>query len=146
MALIYIYCAYTNNNRQYHAKGKGHPMISLCRQRRQRYRSKTFANLVLVGVGYSAASPRYWYNMLTIRDCGIWLVVMPIHGFWDSLWCACLSTKPDDGCLISGSASDIWFSDKKVPCNRYYTVIIHQFSVLESQFLQLFFAVASPHL
>ena len=45
------------NNKQHHTKDKGHPMISLCRQKRQRYRSKTFATLVLDGVGYSAACP-----------------------------------------------------------------------------------------
>jgi len=59
MALIYTYCTYTNNNRQQHTKGTGHPMISLCRQKRQRYRFKTFATLVLEGVGYSAACPIY---------------------------------------------------------------------------------------
>jgi len=58
MALIYTYCTYTNNNR-HHTKGKGHPMISLCRQKRQMYRFKIFATLVLEGVGYLAACPRY---------------------------------------------------------------------------------------
>jgi hypothetical protein len=71
-------------------------------------------------------------------DCSIWLLATLIHGFGDIFWCACLSTKPDDGCLTSRSTYDRWFSEKKVPCNRCYTIIIHQFSVLESLLLQLF--------
>jgi len=53
-------------------------MTSLCRQRRQRYRSKIFATLVLEGDGYSAASHRYQYNMV-IKKVYKWTVV---YGCW----------------------------------------------------------------
>jgi hypothetical protein len=53
--------------------------LCLCRQRRQRYRSKIFATLVLEGVGYSAACPKYWYNMVTIKKVYKWTVV---YGCW----------------------------------------------------------------
>jgi len=56
-------------------------------------------------------------------DCSIWLLAILIHGFWHILWCDCLSTKPDGGCLTSRSTSDRWFTEKKVPCNRCYNVI-----------------------